>query len=152
MSGERRCPVPNKPRTESTSATGKEKETSAPGVRGDDRVTAAVEAGEKQEAVAARVNRHQAEVAARVAWAQGKQEAVAARVNRHQAQVAAEIRAQQATAAERPGTADRALRIIRSALNPAVFVLSLPYHVGRRIGEEVIHRLVGRSTPSTGPA
>jgi hypothetical protein len=144
--------VPNKPRTESTSASHKDGEAPATRIRGEERVTATVEPHEKQEAVAARVNRQQAEAAARVVWAQGKQDAVAARVNRHQAQVAADIRALREAAAEGREPADRAGRIIRSALSPVVLVLDLSYHVGRRIGEEVFGRLFGRTSPPTGPA
>jgi hypothetical protein len=140
--------VPNTLRSENTFTTSREQETPA---RGGERVTAAVGAGEKQEAVAARVNRHQAAVAAAIARARDKQEAVAARVNRHQAAAAAEVRARQAAAAEGRDSVDRSAQIIPGVVFSVVRGLVFPYQLGRRVVEPIGSWLAGRTRSSTGP-
>jgi hypothetical protein len=132
--------VPNGIRSESTSATSREEEASA---RGDERVTAAVGAHEKQDAVAARVNRHQAAQAAAIARARDKQDAVAARVNRHQAAVAATVRAQQAAAADGRDTIHGADQGVHGVVRSVVRALAFPYQLGRTVVREIGSRRPG---------
>jgi hypothetical protein len=101
--------------------------------------------GETQDAVAARVNRRQAEVAAAAREAAERQDAVAARVNRQQAAAAAEARAEQEATARGMGArgmgaremADRGVAAVRSAARPFEQVATLPVAVGQRLAEDV---------------
>ena len=122
----------------------------ATSVRRDDPVAAAVSADDKQDAVAARVNRHQAEVAAGIARDFNKQDAVAARVNRHQAAVAAEARARQAAPAQGSDPVDRAAQMIAGVVYRVVRSLAFPYQLGRTVVEE-IGRQTGRMRSSSRP-
>lgn len=107
--------MPNGIHSESTSATSREEE--AP-VRRDERVTAAVGAHEKQDAVAARVNRHQAAVAATV-------------------------RAQQAAAADGRDAVHGADQGVHGVVRRVVRALAFPYQLGRTVVREIGSRRAG---------